>query len=104
MMLTANAFYPQHIYTPPRPSPLSERSANAVPRPFAFNFSMASPVQNEKKTLVPQRAYKPNPVVQMRDAATQRRRDLFFRRVQKDREDKKWDARGEQVRAACVNR
>ena len=47
-----------------------------------------------------QRAYKPNPVLQTRDAATKRRRDMFFKKVQKGREDKKWDARGEQVRVA----
>lgn len=49
---------------------------------------------------MPQRTHKVNPVMQSRDAATQRRRDMFFRRVQKERDDKKWQARGEQV---CVN-
>ena len=44
-----------------------------------------------------QRVYKPNPVMQTRDAATKRRRDMFFRRVQNKRDDKKWEARGEQV-------
>ncbi|KAJ4294530.1 hypothetical protein N0V90_008221 [Kalmusia sp. IMI 367209] len=58
---------------------------------------MATPSQNEKKIPVPQRAFKPNPAVQTRDAATKRRRDMFFKRVQKDRDDKKWDARGEQI-------
>ncbi|KAH7084886.1 hypothetical protein BKA63DRAFT_498407 [Paraphoma chrysanthemicola] len=81
-------------YTPPRSSPLSERSANVAPR--IFNFSMASPSSN-KKSAIPQRAYKPNPVIQTRDAATKRRRDLFFRRVQNGREDKKWESRGEQI-------
>ncbi|KAJ4365126.1 hypothetical protein N0V83_008744 [Neocucurbitaria cava] len=51
----------------------------------------------EKKPLVPQRAYKANPIMQTRDAATKRRRDMFFRRVQNGREDKKWEARGEQI-------
>lgn len=46
---------------------------------------------------MPQRAFKPNPVMQTRDAATKRRRDMFFKRVQNGREDKKWEARGEQV-------
>lgn len=54
----------------------------------------------EKKPLVPQRAYKANPIMQTRDAATKRRRDMFFRRVQNGREDKKWEARGEQVCSA----
>ncbi|KAF2692188.1 hypothetical protein K458DRAFT_240106, partial [Lentithecium fluviatile CBS 122367] len=83
-------------YTPSRPSPLSERSANALPH--AFTFSMASSMQDEKKLVTaPQRAYKPNPVVLTRDAATKRRRDMFFKRVQREREDKKWDSRGEQI-------
>ncbi|KAJ4357652.1 uncharacterized protein N0V89_002228 [Didymosphaeria variabile] len=94
-MLATSTFYPQHLYMPPRPSPLSERSANAVPRPF--QLSMPLPVQDENKPLVPQRAYKPNPVVQTRDAATKRRRDMFFKRVQKGRDDKKWDARSDQI-------
>lgn len=95
-MMLATPFYSQHLYTPSRPSPLSERSANAAPH--TFRFTMASPLQNEKKQTVPQRVYKANPVVQTRDVATKRRRDMFFKRVQKDRDDKKWDARGEQVR------
>ena len=98
---TINTLYPSHSYMPSRPSPLSPRSANAAPRPFAF--SMASSAQDEKKNwAAPQRAYKPNPVVQTRDAATKRRRDMFFKRVQKGREDKKWDARGEQVRVKAL--
>jgi len=97
IMLATSTFYPQHHHMPSRPSPLSERSVNAAPH--AFHFSMPTPVQDEKKHLVPQRAYKPNPIVQTRDAATKRRRDMFFKRVQKGRDDKKWDARGEQVHA-----
>jgi hypothetical protein len=54
---------------------------------------------SDKNSPTPQRAYKPNPVMQTRDAATKRRRDMFFKRVQNGREDKKWEARGEQVRA-----
>jgi hypothetical protein len=98
MMLTTPFFSPPMLrysaYTPPRSSPLSERSINAAPR--LFDFSMASP--SEKKTATPQRAYKPNPVMQTRDAATKRRRDMFFKRVQINRDDRKWEARGEQVR------
>lgn len=89
--------YSVHFHMPSRPSPLSERAANAASRPF--QFSMASSVPNDtKKCVAPRRAYKPNPVVQTRDAATKQRRDMFFKRVQQGREDKKWDARGEQVR------
>ncbi|KAL5394557.1 hypothetical protein PMIN02_004866 [Paraphaeosphaeria minitans] len=94
-MLATSTFYPQHHYMPPRPSPLSERSANAAPRPF--QFSMPTSMQSEPKFTAPQRAFKPNPIIQTRDAATKRRRDMFFKRVQKGRDDKKWDARGEQI-------
>ncbi|KAF2793567.1 hypothetical protein K505DRAFT_305567 [Melanomma pulvis-pyrius CBS 109.77] len=94
MMLAASPFYSQPIYTPARPSPLSERSANVLSRPFSF--TMAAPSHNAKAP-VPQRTHKPNPVIQSRDAVAQRRREMFFRRVQKDRDDKKWDARGDQI-------
>lgn len=94
--MLATGFYLQHFHMPSRPSPLAERSANAAPRPF--QFTMPTPAQTEKKSYTaPQRAYKPNPVVQTRDAATKRRRDMFFNRVQKERDDKKWEVRGEQV-------
>jgi len=105
MLLTSSFFSmpPQQQYyspyTPPRSSPLSERSANVAPR--LFDFSMASQ-SDEKKSPTPQRAYKANPVIQTRDAATKRRRDMFFKRVQNGREDKKWEARGEQVRANTI--
>lgn len=99
MMLTTSFFAPSmqyhSAYTPPRPSPLAERSVNAVPR--LFDFSMASE-PTEKKTPMSKRAYKPNPLIQSRDAATKRRRDMFFNRVQNSREDKHWEKRGEQVR------
>jgi hypothetical protein len=100
MMLT-NHHYPQpsnqHYAThaPLRSSPLSERSANA---PLRFDFSMASQ-SNQDNTPTAQRAFKPNPLMQTRDAATKRRRDMFFKRVQNSRDDKKWETRGEQV---CV--
>ena len=53
---------------------------------------------------MPQRAFKANPVMQTRDATTKRRRDMFFKRVQNNRDDKKWESRGEQVRDAIVSR
>lgn len=81
-------------YTPPRSSPLAERSVNVAPRPF--DFSMASPSEG-KKPAMPQRAYKPNPVMQTREAATKQRRDMYFKRVQNGRDDKKWQQMGEKV-------
>lgn len=101
MLLSSSFFMPPQQqyyspYTPPRSSPLSERSVNVAPR--LFDFNMSSPPPSDKKSPTPQRAYKPNPLVQTRDAATKRRRDMFFKRVQNSREDKKWESRGEQVR------
>ncbi|KAF1828514.1 hypothetical protein BDW02DRAFT_574816 [Decorospora gaudefroyi] len=94
MLLTTPSYTPPMprytAYTPPRSSPLSERCTNVAPRPF-----MSSPIQ--EKMARPQRAFKPNPVMQTRDAATKRRRDMFFKRVQNGREDKKWEARREQI-------
>lgn len=99
MMLTSNFYMPPQqqyypTYAPPRSSPLSERSVNVTPR--IFDFSMASQ-ESDKKSPMSQRAHKPNPLMQTRDAATKRRRDMFFKRVQNGREDKKWESRGEQV-------
>lgn len=97
MMLTTSFFshqVPHHSpYTPPRSSPLSERSGNVQPR--IFDFTMSSPIKEQ--TAAPHRTFKPNPVMQTRDAATKRRRDMFFKRVQNNRDDKKWESRGEQV-------
>ncbi|KAF2745576.1 hypothetical protein M011DRAFT_426569 [Sporormia fimetaria CBS 119925] len=92
MMLTETPVYYQPMYTPARRSPLSERPANV---PF-FSMTNSSPA-SKPSTPTPQRTYKANPVIQNRETTTQRRRDLFFRRVQKDREDGRWSARGEQI-------
>ncbi|KAF2184266.1 hypothetical protein K469DRAFT_688753 [Zopfia rhizophila CBS 207.26] len=58
---------------------------------------MAAQTKTEIQTPMSKRAYKPNPVVQSRDAVKERRRDMFFKRVQKDRDDRRWEARGEQI-------
>ena len=104
MMLTTSFFSHQmphySAYTPPRSSPLSERFANAAPR--TFDFTMSSPLK--EKSAMPQRAFKANPVIQTRDATTKRRRDMFFKRVQNNRDDKKWESRGEQVRDTIAYR
>lgn len=97
MMLTTSFFshpVPHHSpYTPPRSSPLSERSGNMQAQ--IFDFNMSSPIKEQSTTS--HRTFKPNPVMQTRDAATKRRRDMFFKRVQNNRDDKKWESRGEQV-------
>jgi hypothetical protein len=62
---------------------------------------MSSPLK--EKSPMPQRAFKANPVMQTRDATTKRRRDMFFKRVQNNRDDKKWESRGEQVCGMVVH-
>jgi hypothetical protein len=94
MILSATPLYHHTLRMPSRPSPLAERPVNVQPR--AFQFTM-SPQSLSEKQQVPQRPHKPNPLIQDRETATQRRREMFFRRVQRDRDDKKWGARGEQV-------
>ena len=86
----------QHYAThaPIRSSPLRERSANAGAGLFDFSMALQD---SENQPNQSQRAFKANPVLQTRDAATKRRRDMFFKRVQNNREDKKWESRGEQV-------
>lgn len=95
---TQHSYMPnQHLatYAPTRSSPLRERSANAGAG--LFDFSVMSQ-HSENQTAQSRRVFKANPVMQTRDAATKRRRDLFFKRVQNNRDDKKWESRGEQVR------
>ncbi|KAJ8112501.1 hypothetical protein OPT61_g5135 [Boeremia exigua] len=87
-----NQHYATHA--PARSSPLRERSANAGAG--LFDFNMASQ-ESEKQPMQSRRVYKPNPALQTRDAATKRRRDMFFKRVQNNREDRKWESRGEQL-------
>ncbi|CAI6338395.1 unnamed protein product [Periconia digitata] len=90
-MIATTPFSPHFAFTPSRPSPLSERSPNVAPKIFTFSMPETKRPTNQPRT------FKPNPVFQTRDAATQKRRALFFNRVQKNREDKKWDSRGEQI-------
>ncbi|KAF3011258.1 hypothetical protein E8E13_011666 [Curvularia kusanoi] len=99
-MLLTSTYYPpmpnQHYVThaPIHSSPLRERSPNAGAGLFDFNMASQN---SENQTKQPQRAFKANPLLQTRDAATKRRRDMFFKRVQNNREDKKWESRGDQL-------
>ena len=99
-MLLTSTYYShmpnQHYAThaPIRSSPLRERSANACAGLFDFNMESQN---SENQLNHSQRAFKANPMLQTRDAATKRRRDMFFKRVQNHREEKKWESRGDQV-------
>ncbi|KAF2280600.1 uncharacterized protein EI97DRAFT_368402 [Westerdykella ornata] len=96
MILSAPPLYYQNPFMFHRRSPLAEVPANAAPRPL-FSTMASQPQLEQEKQTVPQRTHKPNPVMQSREATTQRRRDMFFRRLQKDRDDQRWHARGEQI-------
>lgn len=99
-----------HAYSPSRPSPLAPRHPNAArsrpalapttPFTFAMNTPSkpSSPAANPS-THQPQRAYKPNGLVQRSsgDAGRDRRRNLFLKKVANDRDERRWAGRAEQV-------
>lgn len=43
------------------------------------------------------RTIRPNPIVQSRDVVKDRRRDIFFKKIQQDREDQRWASRSDQI-------
>lgn len=93
-MLATTSWMPgDHL--PRRPSPLSPRSANARPR-FPAPF-MSAPSDAKPDAPFSRRPVRANPAMQSRDAAKEKRRDMFLKRVQQDREDRRWEVRGEQV-------
>lgn len=123
---TTSTQYAQYI--PPRPSPLSPRSANVLsPRKVWARDTMSkqSPVdqsskpvpQSSSSSLVPQKSSssanksrknappafalrggaKPNPLMRKEGDQRERRRDLFMKKVQTGREDKRWEGRTDQV-------
>jgi hypothetical protein len=120
-------------YLPPRPSPLSPRSANVYPPRFTWGRETMSkqnhvdqfqkPAQQStplfpQPTTAPQQSSsdatrtrknappafslrggaKPNPLMRKDTDQRERRRDLFMKKVQTGREDKRWEGRSEQVR------
>lgn len=120
----ANTQYAQYI--PPRPSPLSPRSANVYPPRKAWNretMSKENTVDNQLSKPAPQASSsslqsasnanrtrkntppafalrggaKPNPLMRKEGDQRERRRDLFMKKVQTGREDKRWEGRSEQV-------
>ena len=102
-----------HQYTPPRPSPLSPRSANACPRPQFWSRNTmtstrsatpasASDSENAQSAIpFAKRDIKTNPVLkrakQTPDEARERRRGMFMKKVEQGREEGRWKGRSEQV-------
>lgn len=97
MLLSARPWTPQEIHrVAPRPSPLSERPVMVINPAFSPTCTMHSRPESSQPFC--KRIVKPNPLVRSPDAAKERRRGMFFKRVQQDREDRKWELRAEQVR------
>ncbi|OCL02586.1 hypothetical protein AOQ84DRAFT_304443 [Glonium stellatum] len=96
MILTASPWPQQNEYTPLHPSPLSTRSISACSRAFT-NPIMTARWEAKKGLPFSKRLIKPNPIIQNRDAVKERRRDLFLRKVQDDRDDRRWASRGDQI-------
>ncbi|KAF2665310.1 hypothetical protein BT63DRAFT_61230 [Microthyrium microscopicum] len=95
-------------YLPPRPSPLSPRSTNTLN--FSFNhaaqpiyFGMTDTSENafsrpHKQSTYSQRTIKPTPFSNRNpDEQRERRRDMFLRRVEQTRDDKRWQGRSEHI-------
>lgn len=59
---------------------------------------MASHSDTKKPIPYSRRAIKAVPIPQGRSATQERRRDLFLKKVQQDRDEKRWEARGDQVK------
>jgi hypothetical protein len=51
----------------------------------------------QQETPFAKRAVKPNPLLKGRDEQRQRQRDLFMRKVEQGRDDKRWEGRTDQV-------
>lgn len=95
-----------HAYMPSHSSPLVPRHTNAARRqPLApstshntFTFNM-DPPSKLSAGAPPQRAFKPNPLVQrsVGDAGRERRRDMFLKKVANERDERRWAGRAQQV-------
>jgi hypothetical protein len=88
-------------YAPYKPSPLSPRSSNALPRVFLLPSPMSPPSKTSRaKTPFSKRSIKPNPLLHNTDHDRERRRNLFLKKVREEGQERKWKARGgdEEVR------
>ncbi|KAF2399124.1 hypothetical protein EJ06DRAFT_583086 [Trichodelitschia bisporula] len=87
-------------YMPPRPSPLSPRSANNCTSPA---YVMSKPIFDMGSSSRPEnapfakRAIKANPLMRSRDDTKTRRRDMFMKKVERGRDDGRWEQRRDQI-------
>ncbi|KAF2840784.1 hypothetical protein M501DRAFT_1001822 [Patellaria atrata CBS 101060] len=96
-MIAATSIFTPVTYLPQRPSPLSPRSTNVLCLPFSP--LMADAKKSSINVPFSKRPIKANPIMHTRDEMRERRRDLFLKRVQQDREEKRLEQRGDRV---CV--
>jgi hypothetical protein len=102
-MLATPTLFSIQSYMPQRPSPLSPRSANAgyfqaQPLFFGMSGSENESTKPSKISTYAQRQIKPTPFSSRnRDEQRERRRDLFLKRVEQTRDDKKWEGRSEEI-------
>ncbi|KAF2199100.1 hypothetical protein GQ43DRAFT_377066 [Delitschia confertaspora ATCC 74209] len=96
MLLTTSSWSHQNIYTPSRSSPLRERAANMQHPTFPTPMTTTR-TNSENRQPWSKRTIKANPLNRSRSELTERRRELFFNRVNKERQDQKWESRVEQI-------
>lgn len=92
-----------HGFLPTIPSPLSPRSANIYGRRrFSFMSSSDEKLDNNTQNI----PYSKRPVKKApspkQDELKERRRKLFLKKVQDEREEKRFEARGEDVSHKCM--
>ncbi|KAK4992441.1 hypothetical protein LTR50_001200 [Elasticomyces elasticus] len=100
-MLATPAHHDRQPFAPSIPSPLSPRRADgrsSFLHPSSFmNTNASASGARHTRTPCPPRPTKQSRTVQGRDALRDKRRDLFLKKVQEGREDRRWDARGDQI-------
>ena len=88
-------------FQPSRPSPLSPRQTNACHRTRPLHSHMASAKEACTSTHH-KRENKFKTLIKSKDTERSQRRELFLKKVKQVGDDRKWEARGDQVR--CTHR
>ena len=102
-MLTAIPAFPAYSYQPFRSSPLSMRDPNACSRMNPSHQTRTTPPSIATcKTTPFKRQSKYNSLLKDKTLERDKRRDLFLKKVKQSGDDKRWEARGEQVRILRV--
>ncbi|MCJ1232208.1 hypothetical protein MMC14_000157 [Varicellaria rhodocarpa] len=97
-MLTAIAAFPAYSYQPFRSSPLSMRDPNACSRMNPSHQRRTTPPSTATCEATPfKRQSKYNCLLKNKALERDKRRDLFLKKVKQSGDDKRWEARGEQI-------